>query len=117
MEDSQNIVATLECSWGSQTSESKVLPKRTKDEQLLNILPFGYCNCLANPEVAVETSKALGVLTPMPCTPRVGAPWCSSNESVEDSSALNVSSFCICTWGGVIKINYIGPKNKGQQRI
>ena len=119
MDDSQTMVATLECTWGSQTSETKVLPKKTKDGLLLNILPFGNCKCLAYSKTAEETSKALGVLTPMPCIPNVVNSWCSDDKLVlvGDPSELNISSFCICTWGGIIKINFIGPKNKAQHRV
>ncbi|HVF14952.1 MAG TPA: DUF4280 domain-containing protein, partial [Acidimicrobiales bacterium] len=48
----------------------------------VNIGPFLLCTSLANPAVATATTAALGVLTPMPCTPVVPAPWAPGSPTV-----------------------------------
>ncbi|NEZ55300.1 DUF4280 domain-containing protein, partial [Adonisia turfae] len=73
---------------------------------IVNIPPFGMCTSLANPTVASATAAALGVLTPMPCLPVIPAPWVPGSPTVNINNfpALNNSSKCMCTWGGVITI-------------
>jgi len=68
--------------------------------------PFGMCTSLANPTVASATAAALGVLTPMPCTPVVAAPWVPGAPTVlvANYPALNNSSKAICSYGGMIQI-------------
>lgn len=78
--------ALLQCSFGIAPGTLNVLPtSRTivgnmpmanimDNKPLVNILPFGMCNSLANPTVAAATAAALGVLTPMPCIPATPAP-------------------------------------------
>ena len=72
--------AFLTCSFGAAPSVLNVLPAaRVMSSQALasimdsismvNIMPFGMCSSLANPNVASATAAALGVLTPMPCIP------------------------------------------------
>jgi hypothetical protein len=73
--------ASMSCSFGMAPSSVVVLPaNRVMTNQvadanimdhvaLVNIMPFGMCSSLANPTVAVATSAAMGVLTPMPCVP------------------------------------------------
>ncbi|RKG64195.1 DUF4280 domain-containing protein, partial [Corallococcus exercitus] len=67
--------AMLQCSFGVAPSSLMVLPANRvmattpaanimDNKPLLNILPFGMCNSLANPMVAAATAAALGVLTP-----------------------------------------------------
>jgi hypothetical protein len=77
---------------------------------LMNIPTFGMCQSLANPEVASATTAALGVLTPMPCVPVTTAPWISGSPTVLIGSlpALNSTSTCMCSYGGVISISYAG---------
>jgi hypothetical protein len=72
----------------------------------MNILPFGMCNSIANPAVAGATAAALGVLTPMPCTPVIPGPWVPGCPTVlvANMPALNDSSKLMCAYGGVIQI-------------
>ena len=72
----------------------------------LNIAPFAMCTSLANPAVASATAAALGVLTPMPCTPVIPAPWQpgSPTVQVQGRPALTNLSTCQCAYGGVITI-------------
>jgi len=69
-------------------------------------VPFGMCTSMANPTVASATAAAMGVLTPMPCTPVVAAPWTPGCPTVMVANypALNNSSKCFCSYGGVIQI-------------
>jgi uncharacterized Zn-binding protein involved in type VI secretion len=75
-----------------------------------NIPPFGMCNSLANPTVAAATSAALGVLTPMPCTPMVAGPWipAAPKTMLGGQPALVSGSTCTCAYGGVIQITMAG---------
>ena len=75
-----------------------------------NIMPFGMCSSLANPQVAAATAAALGVLTPMPCVPVIPAPWAPGCPTVliANKPALNSSSKLMCAWGGVIQITSPG---------
>lgn len=75
-----------------------------------NILPFGVCTSIANPQVAAATAAALGVLTPMPCLPVIPAPWIPGSPTVLVSGkpALNQNCKLICAWGGVIQITNPG---------
>lgn len=80
---------------------------------LKNIMPFGMCSSMANPQVAAATVAALGVLTPMPCIPVISAPWAPGSPTVliANKPTLNQSSKLICCWGGVIQIGYPGTNN------
>jgi hypothetical protein len=111
------IGATLQCSFGVAPSVLTVLPvNRTMTGgpaanimdhvPMLNILPFGMCNCPANPMVAAATAAALGVLTPMPCIPMTSAPWMPGAPTVliGGMPSLQNSSKLMCQWGGVIQI-------------
>jgi len=109
--------AALQCSFGLAPGMLNVLPvNRTMtampianimdNKPFVNIAPFGMCNSMANPAVASATAAALGVLTPMPCTPVVAAPWVPGSPTVlvANMPALNNSSKCMCNFGGVIQI-------------
>ena len=113
--------ALLKCSFGMAPSSLMVLPKnrvttQTPDANIMdnipmvNILPFGMCQSLANPAVAAATTAALGVLTPMPCIPVTVAPWAPGSPTVliANMPALNNSSKLMCSFGGVIEITFAG---------
>ncbi|HXU77100.1 MAG TPA: DUF4280 domain-containing protein [Methylomirabilota bacterium] len=76
---------------------------------MVNIPPFGMCISLANPTVAAATAAALGVLTPMPCIP-VTVPWTPGSPTclIGGMPALNNTSTCMCSWGGVITLGFPG---------
>ena len=113
--------AGLLCSFGMAPSTLAVLPKsRTMIENkpaanildsapMVNIAPFGMCTSLANPAVAGATAAALGVLTPMPCTP-VTTPWTPGSPTVliGGAPALTKACMCNCGFGGVITITLPG---------
>lgn len=108
--------AMLQCSFGMTPSsllvaEPMVL-STTPSANILdfvpmeNILPFGMCTSLTNPQVASATAAAMGVLTPMPCIPVVVAPWLPGVENVlvRMAPALDDSCKALCTWTGEISI-------------
>lgn len=108
----------LQCSFGLAPSTLTVLPVERvmassqpaatilDNKPFLNILPFGACTSLANPAVAAATAAAFGVLTPMPCTPATAAPWApgSTKALIGGKPALNNTSKCVCSFGGVIQV-------------
>jgi len=108
--------ATMMCSFGVAPSSLVVLPiNRTFTNEvpdanimdhipMVNIMPFGMCTTVSNPEVAAATAAALGVLTPMPCIPVTPAPWVPGAPTVllGNEPTLDNSSKLMCTWGGVI---------------
>jgi Domain of unknown function (DUF4280) len=114
--------AQLMCSFGVAPSALTVVPKGKPVQaggQMaatiqdfapnVNILPFGMCTTLSNPQVAAATSAALGVLTPQPCIP-VTTPWKPGSPTVQinGAPALTNSCTCQCSWGGVITISSPG---------
>lgn len=119
-----NVTATamLQCSFGMAPSTLQVLPMNRvtvegkpaanimDNKPFVNILPFGMCQSLANPTVASATAAALGVLTPMPCTPVIPAPWApgAPMTRIANMPALTSGSQCMCAYGGVITINMPG---------
>nr|WP_109689677.1 DUF4280 domain-containing protein [Tumebacillus permanentifrigoris] len=117
--------AQMQCSFGTAPSNLMVLPaNRTLTSQpiatimdnkpMLNVLPFGMCQSLANPMVAAATAAAMGALTPQPCIPMTTAPWTPGAPTVQIANfpALNNSSKLMCNWGGVVSLT-----NPGQQTI
>jgi hypothetical protein len=109
--------ASLQCSFGAAPSTLSVLPGRTvvapapaatimDHVPMVNVMPFGMCSSISNPEVAAATSAALGVLTPMPCVPVLPAPWAPGSPTVTIGGlpALTADSTCECAYAGVISI-------------
>lgn len=110
--------AQLMCSFGTAPSNLVVLPtNRVECENqfcanimdhipLVNIMPFGMCISLANPQVAAATAAALGVLTPQPCMPATASPWAPGAVTVPlgNQPALDNVSICMCNWAGVITV-------------
>jgi hypothetical protein len=117
--------AMLKCSFGVAPSSLMVLPANRvsgmtpaanimDNKPFVNILPFAMCNSMSNPAVAAATAAALGVLTPMPCTPMTAAPWVVGAPTVliGNMPALNNSAKLMCSFGGIIEIT-----NPGQTKI
>jgi hypothetical protein len=114
--------ATLQCSFGAAPSKLVVLPLNRvltsnkpaanimDHKPFVNILPFGTCSSMSNPAVASATSAAMGVLTPMPCTPMTSAPWTpgASNVMIANQPALDTPSKLVCSFGGSISIQEAG---------
>jgi hypothetical protein len=109
--------AVLQCSFGAAPASLVVTDPRVIAEGKLaanimdyvpmtNIPSFGMCSSIANPAVASATASASGVLTPQACVPVVPAPWAPGSPTVlvRGMPALNNTSKCACTWGGVIQI-------------
>lgn len=107
----------LQCSFGAAPGVLSVLPVSGVMGQtplacimdhapIVNVAPFGVCNCIGNPQVAAATAAALGVLTPMPCVPMTSAPWAPGSPTVliGGQPALQNTSKLMCAWGGVIQI-------------
>jgi hypothetical protein len=108
--------ASMMCSFGAAPSSLVVLPinrtftNEVPDANIMdhipmeNIMPFGVCTTVSNPEVAAATAAALGVLTPMPCIPVTPAPWVPGAPTVllGNEPTLDDSSKLMCAWGGVI---------------
>ncbi|MHC4215315.1 MAG: DUF4280 domain-containing protein [Planctomycetota bacterium] len=117
----QNLVngALLSCSFGLAPSSMNILPINRimianqpagniqDNVPMMNIMPFGMCITLSNPQVAAATSAALGVLTPQPCIPVTSAPWVpgSATVMIGRKPALQNSCQLMCQWGGVIAVN------------
>lgn len=114
--------AMMTCSFGAAPSSLVVLPtNRVMTSNMpaanimdnipfVNIMPFGMCSSIANPAVASATTAALGVLTPMPCTPVTVAPWAPGSPTVmiANMPALNNTCTLNCMWAGVITISQAG---------
>ena len=114
--------AKTKCSMGLAPSSLVVLPTNKMltsfvpaanimdNKPMVNIMPFGMCTSPSNPTVAAATAAALGVLTPMPCVPATTAPWAPGAATVllANMPALDDTSTLMCTWGGVIKVNFAG---------
>lgn len=109
--------AAITCSFGMAPSVLNVLPvARTVSNTplatimdnvpMVNVMPFGMCQSLANPAVASATAAAMGTLTPMPCIPVIPGPWAPGSPTVliGGKPALNNSCKLMCAYGGVIQI-------------
>ncbi len=106
----------MKCSFGMAPSSLVVLPANkvftgeVPDANIMdhvpmvNIMPFGMCQSIANPTVAAATAAALGVLTPMPCVPATPAPWVAGAPTVllGNFPSLDNVSELMCMWAGVI---------------
>ena len=71
-----------------------------------NLITFGMCRSLSNPQVASATSAASGVLTPQPCIPNTTQQWTPGAPFavVDEVRVLSSDSTCKCEWGGTIDI-------------
>ena len=112
----------LMCSFGVAPSTLMVTPENMVNASnmpaatimdnipMKNIMPFGMCTTQSNPAVAAATAAALGTPTPAPCVPVTTAPWApgSATVMIRSKPALNSTSKLMCTWGGVISINFAG---------
>ena len=116
--------AMLACSFGMAPSSLNVLPQNKTitsmpianimdNKPMVNIMPFGMCQSIANPTVASATAAAFGVLTPMPCIPATTSPWVPGSPTVliGGQPALNNTSKLICMWGGIIQVTNPGTTN------
>jgi hypothetical protein len=113
--------AMTQCTFGVAPGSLMVLPVNLTltgapaanimdNKPMVNVLPFGMCQSMANPMVAAASAAAMGALVPMPCIPMTTAPWVPGAPTVLIGSlpALNNSSKLMCMWGGVISINVPG---------
>lgn len=119
-------LSMLKCSNGLAPGQLIIIPEKnvigggsapmatiTDNKPMLNILPFGMCNSMANPTVASATAAALGVLTPMPCVPATVLPWMPGHNKVLIGKIPALTHTCKlqCMWGGVIEIISPQPTN------
>jgi hypothetical protein len=119
--------AMMQCQFGMAPSTLVVLPINRvmtnnvpaanimDHKPFVNIPPFGACQSMANPAVAAATSAAMGVLTPMPCTPMTAAPWVPGvpNVMIGNQPALDENCTLVCSFGPgpVISIKQAGQAN------
>lgn len=112
-----NAVASglMQCSFGVAPASLVVVPKGppvliegrpaasvADMAPMVNVPPFGMCTSLSNPVVAAATAAALGVLTPMPCTPVPAGPWRpgAALTRVNNLPALTAGCTLSCSLGG-----------------
>lgn len=114
--------AVCTCSFGTAPSSLVVLPTNCVNASdqpaatindnvaFTNVMPFTMCTSMSNPSVSSATSAAMGVLTPMPCSPVISAPWSAgvSTVTINNNSALDNASTLSCSYGGVISFTYAG---------
>lgn len=86
--------AALSCSFGAapgnlvvtnQTSllvEGKPAATIQDCQGNVNIVPFGMCSSMLNPQVAAATAAALGVLTPQPCMMMPAGVWRTEGTAI-----------------------------------
>jgi len=113
--------AMCQCSFGVAPSSLSVINPTVSGSKMpvatimdhkpmVNIMPFGMCQAPTNPMVIAATAAAAGVFTPAPCIPATTAPWIPGSPTVlvNKMPALNDSSKAMCTWLGVISVNFAG---------
>ncbi len=113
--------ASMTCSFGMAPSALNVLPAAravsamplatiSHNVPFVNITPFGMCQSMANPTVAAATAAAMGVLTPMPCTPVPAGPWAPGVPQVLVGGKPAVNNQCklTCSYGGTIQFTNSG---------
>ena len=110
--------ATLRCSFGTTPATFSATGTKVSagspagavaDIAASNIPPFGMCMSLSNPQVAEATAAEQGKLAPQPCQP-VLSTWSpgSARVTIGEIGALDDSSQCTCTWGGVVTVTAAG---------
>lgn len=114
--------AMLQCAFGLAPSSLVVLPvnmvlsgnqpaANIQDHKpMVNIMPFGMCTTLSNPQVAAATTAAQGVLTPQPCMPMTQTPWMPGVPTllIANQPAVDNTCMCMCLWGGMITVTSPG---------
>lgn len=113
--------ASMTCTFGMAPSVLNVLPTAktmsamplatiADNVPFVNISPFGMCQSMANPTVAAATAAAMGVLTPMPCTPMPAGPWAPGVPQVlvGGKPAINNQCKLTCSYGGMIQFTNSG---------
>ncbi len=112
-----NMGTTMMCPFGAAPSTLIVTPEKMvlaegppaanimDFKPMVNIPPFGVCISPGNPAFVAATAAALGVPTPVPCTPMT-TPWKPGAVTVliKNFPALDNISTCQCAFGGVITI-------------
>lgn len=104
------------CSFGTETSAFQLSSTKhdsiteqnanlLDNKPMVNILAFGMCTSLVNPEVASATAHDLGVPVFKPCIPNTIAPWSPGLPTmlVNNYPAIDKNSKLMCAWGGVIE--------------
>ena len=86
------------------------LPKTNIDDNTEDTLFEMMCQSMANPTVAAATAAAMGVLTPMPCTPVPAGPWAPGVPQVLVGGKPAVNNQCklTCSYGGTIQFTNSG---------
>ena len=121
--------AMLKCTFGLSPSTLTVTvplrpsiqnkPKATIMDftPMVNVMPFGMCQCMSNPTVASATAAAMGVLTPMPCIPVIVAPWApGGKELIGNVPALLDNCNLMCAYGGNISVASPGHTENTQAK-
>ena len=121
--------AMLKCTFGMAPSSLMVTvplrpmiqnkPKATIMDfaPMVNVMPFGMCQCMSNPTVASATAAAMGVLTPMPCIPVIVAPWApGGKELIGNVPALLDNCKLMCAYGGNISVASPGHTENTQAK-
>ena len=117
--------ASLQCSFGTTPAtfsasgtevEATAAAGVVTDVAASNVPGFGMCTSLSNPQVAAATTAASGTLTPQPCVP-VLTPWTpgAAQVTIGQVAALDDSSQCSCSWGGVITVQSAGQTSVAVQ--